>query len=396
MSIPNSRPSHSRRRSERSKSTKYREIHSITGRVQYLPVDDEAGGGGGFYGQCQPVHRYEKLNQIGEGTYGVVYRARDRQTNEIVALKRIRMQNDNDGMPVSSIREISLLQKLKHPNVVSVLDIAVGKELDQVFMVMEYCEQDLSTLMDTVEKPFQPSEIKCLVRQLLEGLKFIHENYVIHRDLKMSNLLLNSRGILKIADFGLARVYDNKPRPMTPRVVTLWYRPPELLLGEENYTTAVDMWSVGCIFAEFLQGKPVLPGKTEQQQLELIVNLLGAPNEKIWPGMHKLPLAKSISFPNSKDNNLLIRFPNATSETIKFLNALLCYDPKRRLKVWEALKHGYFSEYPRAKEAALLPTYPEIRNKQDHIQRKKEEYRKRAREADKNAALNQGLKRRVV
>ncbi|RUS23963.1 kinase-like domain-containing protein [Jimgerdemannia flammicorona] len=234
-------------------------------------------------------------------------RARDRNTKEIVALKKIRMERETDGLPVSSLREIILLKRLNHPNIVNVLDVAVGNQLDAIFLVMEYCEQDIATLIDTVHKQFStsegtivasltifliqkpphtllsyrpipplPYEVKCLMQQLLRGLEYCHEHFVIHRDLKLSNLLLTSQGILKIvscgsnvagssstitdadfnphstlsprqADFGLARNFGLPSKPMTPKVVTLWYRAPELLFGETNYTTAVDMWCVGLL-----------------------------------------------------------------------------------------------------------------------------------------------------
>ncbi|KAI9311046.1 kinase-like domain-containing protein [Dichotomocladium elegans] len=294
-----------------------------------------------FYGSCRDVDEFEKLNRVGEGTYGVVYRVKDKKTRQVVALKKIRMERETDGMPISSLREISILKRMSHPNIVNVTDVAVGSKLESIFLVMEYCEQDLGTLLDMVPTPYTPSESK---------------------DLKMSNLLLTSKGLLKIADFGLARTVGLPPKPMTPNVVTLWYRSPELLLGESFYTTAVDLWSAGCIFGELLLHRPFLPGNTEQAQLDLIVKLLGTPNEHIWPGFARLPLANVFELPKQDYNTIKLAFPRYSENTINLLAGLLTYNPKTRLTVKRALAHPYFSESPRAQNPSLLPTYPEIRN----------------------------------
>ncbi|KAF9574952.1 Cyclin-dependent kinase 10 [Mortierella alpina] len=328
---------------------------SITGRVGSLTPQKA------FFGTSRVVDDFEKLNKVGEGTYGVVYRAKDKRTGEIVALKRIRMERENDGLPISSLREIKLLKTLRHDNIVLVKEVAVGSDLDQIFLVMEYCEQDMAALMDNVKTPYTSAEVKCLMYQLLKGIEYCHDHYVIHRDLKLSNLLLNAQGILKIADFGLARSFGLPSRPMTPKVVTLWYRAPELLFGDSNYTTAVDMWSAGCIFGELLKHGPLLPGKAEKQQVDMIIDLLGTPHEKIWQGFNKLPMA-SIKLPEQRFNNLKNKFPNITDAARSLLSGLLTYDPKKRLSVKQALAHPYFIEAPPAKHPSLLPTHPEIRN----------------------------------
>ncbi|KAI1310817.1 Cyclin-dependent kinase 10 [Mortierella claussenii] len=328
---------------------------SITGRMGSLTPQKP------FFGNSRIVDDFEKLNKVGEGTYGVVYRARDKKTGEVVALKRIRMERENDGLPISSLREIKLLKTLRHDNIVLVKDVAVGSDLDQIFLVMEYCEHDMAALMDNVKTPYTPAEVKCLMYQLLKGIEYCHDHYVIHRDLKLSNLLLSGQGILKIADFGLARSFGLPSRPMTPKVVTLWYRAPELLFGDTNYTTAVDMWSAGCIFGELLKHAPLLPGKVEKQQVDLIIELIGTPHEKIWQGFNKLPMS-SIKLPEQRHNNLRNKFPNITDAARSLLSGLLTLDPKKRLSVKQALAHPYFIESPPAKHPSLLPTHPEIRN----------------------------------
>ncbi|KAJ7567215.1 hypothetical protein O6H91_02G137200 [Diphasiastrum complanatum] len=224
---------------------------------------------------CRSVDEFERLNKIDEGTYGVVYRARDKNTGEIVALKKVKMEKEREGFPMTSLREINVLLSFHHPSVVDVKEVVVGSNLDSIFMVMEYMEHDLKSLMETMKQPFSQSEVKCLMLQLFEGVKYLHDNWVLHRDLKTSNLLLNNRGELKICDFGLARQYGSPLKTYTRMVVTLWYRAPELLLGAKKYSTAIDMWSLGCIMAEFLAKEPLFNGKSEIDQIDKVIVFLG-------------------------------------------------------------------------------------------------------------------------
>ncbi|KAG7473224.1 hypothetical protein MATL_G00093340, partial [Megalops atlanticus] len=281
-------------------------------------------------GTCRGVKEFEKLNRIGEGTYGIVYRARDTRSGEIVALKKVRMDKEKDGIPISSLREITLLLKLRHPNVVELREVVVGSHLESIFLVMSYCEQDLASLLENMQTPFSEAQVKCIVLQLLRGLTYLHKNFILHRDLKVSNLLMTDKGCVKIADFGLARVYGIPLKPMTPRVVTLWYRAPELLLGSKTQTTAIDMWAVGCILAELLAHKPLLPGSSEIQQVDLIVQLLGTPNENIWPGFSRLPLVGQYSLRKQPYNNLKNQFTWLSEAGLRLLNLLFMYNPQRR------------------------------------------------------------------
>ncbi|KAJ2394298.1 hypothetical protein GGI23_004742 [Coemansia sp. RSA 2559] len=310
---------------------------------------------GGFVGTCSDVDEYEKVNRIGEGTYGIVYRARHKKTKQLVALKRMRVDvNDNSqGLPLSSFREIALLKRLRHPNIVNVIEIAAGHSIDSIFMVMEYCDNDLGTLLDNMRTPFTESEVKGLLHQLLRGLEYCHNNYVIHRDLKPPNVLLTRAGELKVADFGLARLFHEPRRPMTPQVATLWYRAPELILGSSDYTKAIDLWSVGCMFGELLVHRPFMPGRGEQEQMELIAKMIGAPNERIWPGYHQLPLAPDIRIPENKYNKLKLAVRGVSEQTILLLNAFLTYDPRKRISVQAALDHPYFFEMPAATRMTL-------------------------------------------
>lgn len=321
-------------------------------------------------GNCRSVSEFEKLNRIGEGTYGIVYRARDRQSNEIVALKKIRMNKEREGLPICSVREISLLMKLKHDNIVQLTDVVVGNDLDSMFLVMKYCEQDLASLIDHMKKPFTESQVKCIMVQLLDGVQYLHQHYIVHRDLKVSNLLLTDKGCVKIADFGLARNYGIPPKPLTPTVVTLWYRAPEVLFGVKEYSTAIDVWSAGCIFGELLNHKPLIPGKSEANQVELIVNLLGIPNDRIWPGFSKLPLVKSMNLPTQPYNNLRHKFYWLADSGIQLLNSFLTYNPAERITASRARKSSYFREKPLPAEPEMMPTFPQHRNEKPQVLRK--------------------------
>ena len=230
--------------------------------------------------------------------YGIVFRARDKITNEIYAIKKVKMQKElKEGFPITTIREINLLLGVEHNNIVQIREILSGNSVEKVYVVMEYMEHELKQLLDNQKHNFGWAEVKCLLKQLLQGLEYLHSMNIVHRDLKPSNILYNNQGVLKICDFGLSRKF-NPHKPLTPVVVTLWYRAPELLLGQERYTKAVDIWSVGCIFAEMLLREAFLPGKNETEQLDLIFRTFGTPNDSQWSGWKSLPVARQVNFPN--------------------------------------------------------------------------------------------------
>lgn len=316
--------------------------------------------------RCRRVEGFERLNRIDEGTYGVVYRARDKRSGRVVALKRVKLENFRDGFPLTSIREMKILLGVRHRNVVEVQEVVVGNN-DKVFMVMEFVEHDMKNLMASMKRPFSCAETKCLMRQLLDGVAYLHEHWIIHRDLKTSNLLYNNRGQLKICDFGLARNYGSPLQSYTANVVTLWYRAPELLLGAKTYSDEIDSWSLGCIMAEFLLRQPLIPGKSEMEQIDMMFKLLGAPDETVWPGFRELPAAKSLKLRGSPWSHLRQRFPvTSFSDTrpalteagFDLLSRLLAYDPRQRMRAKDASRQRWFEESPPPQDEQLMPTFP--------------------------------------
>ncbi|XP_055686872.1 cyclin-dependent kinase 10 [Lutzomyia longipalpis] len=326
-----------------------------TGEPMEIPETD-------ILGRSRSVSEFEKLNRIGEGTYGIVYRARDTKTNEIVALKKVRMDQEKDGLPISGLREIMILKTCQHENIVQLREVVVGRSLESIFLSLEYCEQDLASLLDNMQTNFSESQVKCLILQVLRGVKYLHENFIIHRDLKVSNLLLTDKGTIKIADFGLAKHFGIPAKASTPQVVTLWYRAPELLLGSKIQSTAVDIWAVGCILGELLGHKPLLPGTTEIGQLELIVDLLGTPSDAIWPEFSLLPAVQNFTLKQQPYNNLKQRFPWLSAAGLRLLNFLFMYDPKKRATAEECIQSSYFKEIPFPCDPKLMPTFPHHRN----------------------------------
>ncbi|KAF7319926.1 Cyclin-dependent kinase 11B [Mycena kentingensis (nom. inval.)] len=308
------------------------------------------------------VYCYERLNQIEEGSYGVVFRARDKQSGDIVALKKLKLDEEKNGFPITALREVNALMSCRHENVVGIREVVVGDTLTQVFVVMDFIEHDLKSLLTMMPSPFLQSEIKTLMMQLLSAVGHCHSHWILHRDLKTSNLLMNNRGTIKVADFGLARRYGDPVGVggMTQLVVTLWYRAPEILLGATTYSTAVDMWSVGCIFAELILKEPLFQAKGETELIGMIFKLLGPPTSNSWPAYASLPLAKSLTLPSPQPPQFRQKFPYITAAGIDLLMSLLTYDPERRITAEEALEHPYFTESPLPKHPDLFGSFPSV------------------------------------
>ncbi|KAI8931514.1 hypothetical protein NX059_011174 [Plenodomus lindquistii] len=308
------------------------------------------------------MENYQKLEKVGEGTYGVVYKARDLTTKDqrIVALKKIRLEAEDEGVPSTAIREISLLKEMNDPNIVRLLNI-VHADGHKLYLVMEFLDLDLKKYMEALpvsqggrgkalpegsglsgKVPVMDDKmVKKFMMQLSQGVRYCHSHRVLHRDLKPQNLLIDEKCNLKLADFGLARAFGVPLRTYTHEVVTLWYRSPEILLGGRQYSTGVDMWSVGCIFAEMCTRKPLFPGDSEIDEIFKIFRILGTPSEQDWPGVTSFPDFKP-SFPKWGQTDIANIVTNLDDVGLDLLYALLVYDPAGRISAKQTVVHPYF------------------------------------------------------
>jgi len=287
------------------------------------------------------MDRFRRLEKLGEGTYGVVYKARDVNTGDTLALKKIRLDAEDEGIPSTAIREISLLKQLQHPNIVRLYDVILTDQ--KLTLVFEFLDQDLKKYLDSFgDSGLGAQTTKSFLWQLLQGICHCHGNLVLHRDLKPQNLLINSEGELKLADFGLARSFGIPVRSYTHEVVTLWYRSPEILLGSRHYSTPIDLWSVGCIFAEIASGRPLFPGRNDKDQLLKIFEVLGTPTLDDWPGMAELPQYQQ-NYTVYKRQSLGKIVP-LHQTGIDLLEEFLLYDPEKRISAEKAIEHPYFNE----------------------------------------------------
>jgi len=291
------------------------------------------------------MEQYEKLEKVSEGTYGVVYKAQDTH-GAIYALKTIRLEAEDEGIPSTAIREISLLKELQHPNIVRLCDVIHTER--KLTLVFEFLDQDLKKLLDMSDPPgLDPQTTKSFMLQLLRGITYCHLHRVLHRDLKPQNLLINKEGFLKLADFGLARAFGIPVRSYTHEVVTLWYRAPDVLMGSRKYSTPVDIWSVGCIFAEMVNGRPLFPGNTDQDQLQKIFKILGTPDESMWPTITELPDWKP-DFTKYDGQPWSSLVGSLETSGVELLAKMLMFDPQQRVAGKAAMDDPYFRDLPDA------------------------------------------------
>eukprot|EP00002_Diphylleia_rotans_P031865 TRINITY_DN663_c0_g1_i2.p1 TRINITY_DN663_c0_g1~~TRINITY_DN663_c0_g1_i2.p1 ORF type:complete len:270 (-),score=60.31 TRINITY_DN663_c0_g1_i2:323-1132(-) len=262
----------------------------------------------------------------------------------MVALKRIRLESEDEGVPCTAIREISLLKELKHPNIVRLYDVLHTEK--KLTLVFEYLDQDLKKYMDSTQDMPLPT-IKSFLYQLLRGVSWCHDHRVLHRDLKPQNLLINKQGELKLADFGLARAFGIPVRSYSHEVVTLWYRPPDVLMGSRKYSTPIDIWSAGCIFGEMCTSRPLFPGQNAADQLSKIFRSMGTPSEETWPGIQDLPEYRP-DFPRHPPRTMAEIVPQLANNPhgLDLLGRMLQYDPSQRITARQAMAHAFFDDLP--------------------------------------------------
>jgi len=295
--------------------------------------------------------KWAKISKVGEGTYAVVYKGKEVATGRQIAIKKIKVGQFKDGLDMSAIREVKYLQELRHPNVIQLLDVYSHKT--NLNLVLEFLSADLEHIIKDRTNVFLPADIKSWMAMSIRGLEFCHRNFIIHRDLKPNNLLISSDGELKIADFGLAREFSDPGYKMTCQVITRWYRPPELLFGSRYYSSSVDIWSIGCIFAELMLRTPYLPGSSDMDQLRTIFRALGTPTEEDWPGHTKLPDYVPVGqYPKQSLRDL---FTAAGADALNLMGACLTYEPRKRITANDALMHPYFFALPYPTHPSKLP-----------------------------------------
>ncbi|CAD6211765.1 GSCOCG00003820001-RA-CDS [Cotesia congregata] len=303
---------------------------------------------------AEKLRRYEKIDFLGEGQFATVYKAKDTETDQIVAVKKIKVASRaeaRDGINRTALREIKLLQDLKHDNIIGLLDVFGYKS--NVSLVFDFMDTDLEIIIKDSSIVFTISHIKSYMIQTLQGLDYLHCNWILHRDLKPNNLLVNQKGILKIGDFGLAKFFGSPNRINTHQVVTRWYRAPELLYGARLYGTGVDMWAVGCILAELLLRNPFLPGESDLDQLTRIFQTLGTPTEETWPGMTEL--TDFIQFKPFIGIPFSDIFTAVGADLLDLISSLLRINPSERCTCSQALQMPFFSNKPAPTPGDKLP-----------------------------------------
>ncbi|KAL6452937.1 CTK1 CTD kinase subunit alpha [Candida maltosa Xu316] len=327
---------------------------------------------------------YERVAQVGEGTYGKVYKAKHKITSEYVAMKKLRLESEKEGFPITAIREIKLLQSFDHENVVGLLEMMI--ESNQIYMVFDYLDHDLTGLLTHPDLKLEECHRKFIFKQLMEGLNYLHKKRIIHRDIKGSNILLDNIGRLKIADFGLARpmkiVNDDEKPDYTNRVITIWYRPPELLLGATDYGREVDVWGVGCLLIELYCKLAAFRGMDEISQLCKIFNIMGTPTLEDWPEIDRLPWFEMLKPKINVKSKFAKKYQDVmTLPAFKLAESLLELNPAKRPTAEDALEHEYFKEDPQPEPLYFLK---EIKGEWHEFETKKRrrEERKRIKEEE--------------
>lgn len=330
--------------------------------------------------------RYRKTEFLGEGQFATVFKAEDTEDDDrIVAVKKIKIGGKSevrDGINRTALREIKLLQELSHPNIIGLRDVLGHKS--NISLIFDFMDTDLEVIIRDPSILLTPGHIKAYSIMALQGMEYLHRNWILHRDLKPNNLLLDKNGVLKITDFGLAKAFGSPNRVLTHQVVTRWYRSPELLFGARLYGTGVDLWAMGCIIAELLLRVPFLPGDTDLGQLTKIFEVCGTPSEDAWPGVTHLP--DYVSFKEMPGIPFREIFSAATDDLLRLLTWCFVLDPSKRCTATQALKLPYFSNSPPPTPGHLLPM----------PRSKKEKMERESRESSSGAGGGSGLAKKLL
>ena len=313
---------------------------------------------------CNSLSNYEILERIHEGTYGEVYKARDTLKGELKAVKRIKKETNfgSNGISVVFLREINLIRSVAHPNIIKIDEIVTDKQ-GGIYIIMEYIPHELRYLNKHLEIRFDIPQVKSIMFQLLSGLAILHKRYIFHRDLKTSNVLYDHNGCIKICDFGLARHYHEIEQQYSGNVVTLWYRPPELLFGARTYSCEIDMWSMGIIFAEIILNDVPFKADNEVLMLDSIIKALGTPDPLHWPEFQKIVKEKNVFLHPRKSDKILfnrLRERGLSQDGLDLLQKMLCYNPKLRISAEDAKKHSWFNEEPLPCKMSEMPKFENV------------------------------------
>lgn len=290
-------------------------------------------------------NRFKVEQKLGEGTYGTVYKCLDVLKNEVVAVKKIKFHYKNEGIPATSIREIGILRALNHPNLVNLKDICqIEDEEDSLYLSFQMMDMDLSRLIKLHNRILPRHLIKISLYKILQGVDYLHQNRVFHRDLKPDNILVSEDcSEVKLADFGLSRTIHQPFRPYSREIMTLWYRSPEACMGYKEYSIGVDVWAVACIFAQMVNGRALLMGSNDSEQLILIFKLLGTPDFDSWPDLTKYK-GYSLKFPKFKGIGLEKKVQSLDPIGMDLMRRMFVLNPLKRISCRQALQHPYFDE----------------------------------------------------
>lgn len=325
-------------------------MHSFADLTSYSLPDEL------LLGNLRSTMEFARVELLGEGSSSSVYKANETKKRRCVAMKYLKKTQMASTLTKEIFREITILKSLNHENVIKLHEVVIDTDINNLCLILDYCPYSLDKYIDHYPRSIPHSQIKCIARQLFKGLDYLHKNYVIHRDLKTTNLMISAKMELKIIDFGLSRRYSLQNMAMSPNVITRWYQPPEILLLAPSYGPEVDMWSAGCILAELFNKAPILPGESDLQQINLIIGLIGTPTAKIWPGYSKCKIPKHICLRAQPYNKIVEQCHEwGCTDATQILSSLLVYDPETRIKANACVHHDWLEMAPFPAKSIEIP-----------------------------------------